>query len=271
MATVDHLSAVGTVPVVPPAPEAFTPDPTELERTSAFELVFNVRDLGGLPAGSGSIRRGRLFRADGVHRLAGADLEKARGLGLRAVVDLRTSGEIERGRFPVDDHPVDWYHLPIMQRMWSEEELVATTGAVDFLRTRYLAMLDSGAASIARIIELTAQGRPLLFHCAAGKDRTGVVAAVLLGLAGVPHEEIAIDYHATAGAMAAFVDWLTVTYPDALDSMTSQPPEYLEAPIEAMATFLDEVDRRYGSMEGYVEGLGVDAATVDALRVALVA
>ena len=71
----------------------------------------------------------------------------------------------------------------------------------------------AAAASIARIVELVADGTPLLFHCAAGKDRTGVVAAVLLGLAGVPHEEIAADYHATAGAMAAFVDWLTVDLP----------------------------------------------------------
>ena len=271
MTTVDPTQSVATVPVMSPAPEAFTPDPTALARTIAFELVFNVRDLGGLPTGDGrSIQPGRLFRADGVHRLAGDDLEKARALDLCTIVDLRTAGEVERGRFPIDEHPVDWYHLPIIERMWSEEELVATTGAVDFLRTRYLEMLDSGAASIARIVELTAHGTPLLFHCAAGKDRTGVVAAVLLGLAGVPHEEIAVDYHATAGAMAAFVDWLTVTHPEALDSMTSQPPEYLEAPIEAMSTFLDEVDRRFGSIEGYVTGLGVDATTIDALRASLV-
>jgi len=271
MTSVDPARPVDTVARMCPASEAFTPDPTALDRSVTFELVFNVRDLGGLPTVDGrSIRAGVLYRGDGVHRLRGDDLEKARGLGLRTVVDLRTAGEIERGRFPVDLHPVDWYHLPIIERMWSEEDLVATTGAVDFLRTRYLDMLDSGAGSIARIIELTAQGTPLLFHCAAGKDRTGVVAAVLLGLAGVPHEEIAVDYHATAGAMAAFVDWLTVTYPEALDSMTSQPPEYLEAPIEAMITFLDVVDSRYGSIEGYVEGLGVAPATVDALRAALV-
>ena len=267
MATVDPAGWVGTVP---PVPEAFTPDPAALERTIQFELVFNVRDLGGLPAQDGrSIRRGRVFRGDGVHRLAGDDLERARALGLRTVVDLRTAGELERGRFPIDDHPVDWHHLPIFERMWSEEELVATRGAVDFLRTRYLDMLDTGAASIARIVELTAHGTPLLFHCAAGKDRTGVVAAVLLGLAGVSHEEIAVDYHATAGAMAAFVDWLTVTYPEALDSMTSQPPEYLEAPIEAMTTFLHEVDRRHGSMEGYADSIGVDRAAVARLRDAI--
>ena len=255
-----------------PPPETFSPDPTALDRSIAFDLVFNVRDLGGLPTvDGGSVRRGALFRADGVHRLAGDDLERARALGLRTVVDLRTVGEIERSaRFPVEEHPVEWHHLPILERMWSDDELVATTGAVDFLRERYVDMLRTGAASIARIVELTADGTPLLFHCAAGKDRTGVVAAVILSLAGVPPAEIAADYHVTAGAMAAFVDWLTVTYPDALDSMTSQPPEYLEAPPEAMTGFLEHVDERYGSAEGYVTSLGVDAATIDRLRATLV-
>jgi protein-tyrosine phosphatase len=270
--TVDRRPAIGTVAPVPPAPEAFTPDPTALDRSIVFDCVFNVRDLGGLPTVDGrSIRPGHLFRADGVHRLAADDLERARPLGLRTVVDLRTAGEIERSRrFPVDEYPVDWHHLPILERMWSDDDLVATTGAVDFLRDRYLDMLRSGASSIARIIELVAGGTPLLFHCAAGKDRTGVVAAILLDLAGVSHEEIADDYHATAGAMAAFVDWLTVAHPEAMDSMTSQPPEYLEAPREAMEAFLAGVGDRFGSVEGYVTGLGVTPDAIEQLRTALV-
>jgi len=258
--------------VVVTAPrDGFTSDPTALDRSILFEFVFNVRDLGGLPTVDGrTTRSGVLYRADGVQRLAGADLEKARLLGLRTVIDLRTHGEIDRGgRFPVEEHPVDWHHLPILQRMWSDDDLAATTGAVDFLCDRYVDMVADGAPSIARVVELAGDGAPLLFHCAAGKDRTGVVAAVLLGLLGVSHEEIAVDYHATAGAMAAFVDWLTVAHPEAIDSMTSQPPEYLEAPMEAMVAFLEHVDQRYGSMEGMAEHLGVEPVTVERLRSAL--
>jgi protein-tyrosine phosphatase len=254
------------------APEGFTADPTALDRTVLFDQVFNVRDLGGLPTADGrSVRSGVLYRADGVHRLAGDDLDRARRLELQTVIDLRTEGEIERGgRFPVDAYRVDWHHLPIIQRMWSDDDLVATTGAADFLRDRYVDMLEDGAESIARIVALVASGPPALFHCAAGKDRTGVVAAVLLGLLDVPREEIAADYHATAGAMAAFVDWLTVTHPEAMDSMTSQPPEYLEAPIGAMTGFLDHVDERYGSMAGLAGALGVTDDAIDGLRAALV-
>lgn len=254
-----------------PPPDAYTVDPTAPDRTIIFELVFNVRDLGGLPASDGRVvRSGMLFRADGVQRLAGDDLEIARTLRLQRVVDLRTPGEIERGgRFPVEQYPVDWLNLPIIRRMWSEDDLVATTGAADFLHDRYLDMLEEGGGSIAHIVGLVADGSPLLFHCAAGKDRTGVVAAVLLGLLGVPSGEIAADYHATAGAMAAFVDWLTLTHPEAFDSMTNQPPEYLEAPVEAMEAFLETVDQRHGSMEGLAQHLGVAPDTITQLRAAL--
>jgi protein-tyrosine phosphatase len=242
-----------------------------VDRRLSFELVFNVRDLGGLPTHDGRTTRiGQLFRADGVQRLAGADLARARALGLRTVIDLRTLGEIDHGgRFPVEAYEVDWHHLPMIRRMWSEDDLAATDGAVPFLRDRYVEMLTDGGESLPRIVELVASGGPSLFHCAAGKDRTGVVAAVLLGLVGVPHDEIADDYHATAAAMAAMVDWLTVTYPEAIDAMTSQPPEYLEAPREAMLAFLDHVDDRYGSIEGLARELGVTDETVDRLSVTL--
>jgi protein-tyrosine phosphatase len=250
------------------AHDGFAPDPTALERSIDFRLVFNVRDLGGLPTVEGRVvRRGQLYRADGVNRLRDDDLEVARDLGLRTVIDLRTAGEIGRsGRFPVEQYPVAWHSLPMIRRMWSDDDLVATTGAGDFLRDRYVDMLTDGADSLAAIVDLVADGQPALFHCAAGKDRTGVVAAVLLGLIGVERDEIVADYHATAGAMAAFVDWLTLEHPEAIDAMTSQPPEYLEAPPEAMAGFLDVVDERYGSMEGLGEHLGIPQTTVTRLR-----
>lgn len=254
------------------APEPFTPDPTALDRSIELELVFNLRDLGGLPVtGGGVVRRGQVFRGDGVHRLAGDDLERVRGLGLRTVIDLRTDAEVQRGRFPVDEHPVEWHHLPVLRRVWSDDELVANEGdAAGFLRDRYLDMLVHGGDSIAAAVTLVADGSPALFHCAAGKDRTGVVAAMVLGLLDVPQDAIVDDYHASVGAVAAFADWLTVEHPDAVDAMTSQPPEYLEAPPEAMRSFLTEVDDRYGSMPDLARHLGVAESTIEDLRARLV-
>ena len=238
-----------------------------LERAIAFTYVFNVRDLGGLPTLDGRVvRRGQVFRADGVHRLQGEDLAAALTLGLRTVIDLRTDDEVARGAFPHDQYPVTWHHLPVLRRIWSDDDLVAGGSAAEFLRDRYLDMLVHGGDSIGRAVELISSDTPALFHCAAGKDRTGVVAAVVLGLLDVSHDEIAADYHASAGAMASFVDWLTLEFPQALDAMTSQPPEYLEAPAEAMYGFLREVDEQYGSMERLVRHLGVSAAAIAALR-----
>jgi protein-tyrosine phosphatase len=145
------------------------------QRRIRFQRVFNVRDLGGLPvAGGGRTRFGHLYRADGVHRLDGDDLEVARGLGLKTVLDLRTTYEIEqRNRFPVEKLSVDWHHLPLITQVWSMDSLRPEGPATDFLVDRYLEMLDVGRRSIVRALELVADGSPALFHCAAGKDRTG--------------------------------------------------------------------------------------------------
>jgi protein-tyrosine phosphatase len=241
-----------------------------LARQLPFRFMFNVRDLGGMRTGDGrGVRHRHLFRADGVHRLAGDDLELARSLRLRTVLDLRTDEEIERGRFPVDEYPVDWHHLPILRRIWSEDDLVATDGAARFLADRYLDMLESGAVSLARAVELLAGGAPALFHCAAGKDRTGVVAAVVLGLLGVPEDEIADDYHQSAQNMAAFREWIVTEFPEAASAMTDQPPEYLEAPVEAMVWFLEGVESRHGSMAGLADDLGVPDEAVARLRATL--
>jgi hypothetical protein len=252
------------------APDPCTATPIAADRAVPFRLVFNVRDLGGLVTTDGrTVRRGPVFRADGVHRLDGDDLEAARALGLQTVIDLRTEAEISRGRFPTEQYPVRWHHLPVLRRIWSDDELVPGASAAEFLRDRYLDMLDSGGDSVAGALALVADGAPALFHCAAGKDRTGVVAAVLLGLLGVADDDIVTDYHASAGAMAAFVDWLTIEFPQALDAMTSQPPEYLEAPVDAMHGFLAEVDARYGSMHGLADHLGIPGTTIDRLTTSL--
>lgn len=249
-------------------PEPFAPDPTALDRAIELELVFNLRDLGGLPTANGdTVRRGQVFRADGVHRLAGDDLEKVRQLKLRTVIDLRTEAETRLGRFPVEEHPVEWHHLPVLRRIWSDDDLYANEcTAAEFLRDRYLDMLVHGGDSIAAAVRVIAAGAPALFHCAAGKDRTGVVAAMVLGLLEVPADEIVDDYHASVGAVAAFTDWQTVERPEAMDAMTSQPPEYLEAPPEAMRGFLEHVEARYGSLYDLARHLGVEAHVISELR-----
>ncbi len=243
-----------------------TPDPVDTDRRISFELVFNARDLGGIRVGQDQVvRRGLVYRADGVHRLDGADLEVARALGLRTVIDLRTHAELERGRFP-ESLGAAWHHLPLITTIWSEQGFVATDGPVPFLRDRYLEMLVEGRDQLPRAIALVANESPTLFHCAAGKDRTGVLAALILGLLGVSADEIATDYHLSAASMEAMTEWIVATYPDALDAMTNQPPEYFGAPADAMHAFLERIDEQHGSMFGLAHDLGIDDDLIGRLR-----
>src|SRR5689334_2931769 len=102
-----------------------TSDTIAPRRRLELEQVFNFRDLGGYRTVDGpQLRWGRVFRADGLHRLTESDLEAVRRLGLRTVIDLRTPAELaERGTFPVDAHPVDFHHLPIIDVVWDPDDL----------------------------------------------------------------------------------------------------------------------------------------------------
>lgn len=236
------------------------------QRHIAFDAAFNFRDLGGYATPDGTIRWNTLFRADGIHQLTGADLERFAELGIRTVVDLRTADEVELARFS-RLLPVVYWHLPLLERTWDAAALSVTGAADAFLAARYLEMLEIGSTSIATVIRLLGDQRecPLVFHCAAGKDRTGVVAAVVLSLVGVDDEAIVSDYALSAAGMVRMVEWVRANRPEIADAMTDQPDAFLQAPESAMRRFLCVARSRYGSMRDYVAGIGVDAATVERL------
>jgi protein-tyrosine phosphatase len=239
-------------------------------RHVAFEALFNVRDLGGYRTADGRTTRWQtLYRADGINRVGAADLARLAALGLRTVVDLRTMGEVEqRGRFPVDALPVDYHHLPVIRETWEKWEVADDVDPVEFLVQRYQEMLDEGASALAAALAILADptGYPAVFHCAAGKDRTGVLAAVVLAVLGVDDDTVAADYGLSRAAMDTLVEWLRVNAPDALDAMTDQPAAFLDAPPRAMHEVLALVRAEHGSMVGYVTSIGVEATTIESLR-----
>jgi protein-tyrosine phosphatase len=243
---------------------------SDLDRHVPLGAAFNVRDLGGYPTADGrQVRWRTLFRADGLHRLDADDLEVLAGHGLRTVIDLRTKDEIEkRGRFPVDGLEVDYRHLPLIQTLWAPDDLAVATSAHDFLIERYLVMLEEGAPAIVAALGLLSQPAtlPAVFHCAAGKDRTGVLAAVVLRVLGVEPDVVAADYALSAMAMERMRAWFEAEVPDA---MAKQPPEFMAAPAEAMLGFLDDLDRLHGSVVDYVRGIGVTDDVLAALRAQL--
>jgi protein-tyrosine phosphatase len=242
-------------------------------RRIALERVFNFRDLGGYAAETGqTVRWSRVCRADGIHRIEGVDLARVAALGIRTVLDLRTRRELtDHGRLQTEAMNASYQHLPLLEQVWERDLLVAEMDAVAFLAGRYLEMLDQGATSIISALETMADTEclPLVFHCSAGKDRTGVLAAVLLSVLGVSDDDIASDYALSQAAMREMSEWVRHRAAGVAEAMSAQPPAFLDAPPLAMRRFLALARTTYGSLTDYVIASGLGADDVAALQTTL--
>ncbi len=230
------------------------------------EGAFNLRDLGGYAtADRRRVRPGVVYRADGLHRIPPGGAHALDHLRWRTVLDLRTAGEVAAGMFRADG--VEVINLPMLRATWGIPE-IGEIDPVEYLSTHYLQMLDEGAAAIAQTFTIlgSPMRHPTVFHCSAGKDRTGVLAALVLIALGVPDEGVAADYHLSAPAVDRLVAWLTATKPDVSEEMTRQPRPLLSCPPEAMHTFLQATRERHGSIDGYLTGIGVHHDDVERLQ-----
>lgn len=240
--------------------------PTEPARKLPLSGCFNFRDLGGYHAADGTrLRWRRLFRADGLTRLDEADCEVLAGFGLSTVIDLRTAGEVdERGRFPLEVLEVDYHHLPVMDVLPPDRDL-ERYGEPEFVTTRYLQMFEEGSGALTRAVRLLAEPAtlPAVFHCSAGKDRTGVLAALVLAFLGVAPATIVEDYALSGEAMLGLLAWLEQQHPDSAGELARFAPAVTSAPPESMAAFLDALIEGHGSFDAVARTLGVaDAVAV---------
>jgi protein tyrosine/serine phosphatase len=232
-----------------------------------LEGAWNFRDLGGYMSADGRmVRWRRLFRADGLDRLTDADLSRVSTLGLRTVVDLRTSDEVARGRSATEatdlnshagSGPPAWHHLPMLDVLPPREDYGAWAGS-SYVADQYLAMVDSAAGTIATFLELLfdPEAYPVVYHCFAGKDRTGVLTALVLGLVGVPDDDIVADYALSKVAMHRLLDWLREQYGEQIAELESSAAAIVAAEPETMSEFLARFRARYGSFDAYAEGIG---------------
>ncbi len=242
---------------------------TDARRRVVLQTVHNCRDLGGYPTETGLVTRwGLLYRADGFHRMTVDDIAIVRSLGLRTVVDLRTHGELEeRGHFPHHEIEVDFVHHPILDRTWDEAEMLGTRTDHEFLVHAYTLMLAEGSANFAgAIAQLARPGAlPAVFHCAAGKDRTGILAALLLGALGVSRSVLLGDYGLTRDGMVRMRDWVVREFPESASLMAETPSAFLAALPDALGEVLDAVVAEHGSIREYVVSIGVAPEVLDAL------
>jgi len=231
----------------------------------------NVRDVGGLPTeDGGKTVAGRLLRGDNLQDLSPADIERlVHGIGLSTVVDLRSTAELRaEGPAPLDAVPaVRHLHFPVLPEQGEATDVVA-----DVLLTRddadrsrypadpraghYLGYLEDRPGQVVAALRAVA-GAPgaVLVHCAAGKDRTGVVVALALRAVGVRPDAIAADYAATGERLEPLLDRLRRSPAYARD-VDSKPAGSHRPQPETMAAFLEQVTARYGGASRWLAGHG---------------
>lgn len=241
-----------------PTPDSQSPEPYSNNRFITFDSIFNYRDLGGLAGPDGTkVRTGQIYRSDQFGNASQADVNYlVQELGLRAVVDLRREAEIAAtAAFPAH-RGVTVHHHELKHLRWETFERSTRTDQVSFLTQRYTAMLETGAEAIRDTLNLMLDETPLVFHCMAGKDRTGIIAAIVLGLLGVSFEDIVDDYSLTVQGLNRYYAW---------QERTGQNVSWgIGAEHAAMAAMLENVESYFGSVDSYAQIIGFTEA--DKLR-----
>lgn len=246
-----------------------------LRTTLARDGVFNTRDLGGLPTADGRVlASGRVVRGDALQRVRGA-AEGLRAYGLTRVIDLRDERERgESGVFTVEGIEVE--HHPVIDPTFAWYDR-GDLELAQLLGQRYREILGAFGprlagvlTSVADVVGPDGRGGAVAYHCAVGKDRTGLVTALLLSLLGVPDEAIVADYVRSAAATAVQVQWLwAFGMPGGSTSDEDLAIGVWSARPETMAATLDWLAAEHGGAERYLAEQGLDAGALDALRAGL--
>lgn len=237
----------------------------------------NLRDLGGLPVGSGTVRQGVLWRADDLTLAPLAELRNLRGRGVTTVLDLRSPTERARTDWTVvpaaglERHELPFFDLPIdpasMVDHWSD------VTSADALGRRYAVMARDAAPAIVRGIEIVVDAPATVFHCSAGKDRTGVFAAVVLACLDADREVIVADYTRTSAVMPAVLARMATAFGGGvadIEQFIDLDSPLLRAPAEAMETMLDELDVDQGGVVALLHQHGLTDDLLERLRQNLV-
>ena len=245
----------------------------------------NVRDLGGLPARDGrQIASGVLLRSDNLQDLSPADVAKlVDGFSLTTVIDLRSIQESEsEGPSPLDAvSSVRHLHLSVLPELGERTDVVAEALLLKRERDRsrypddvmcghYLGYLEERPDSVTGAVRAIADSDgAAIVHCAAGKDRTGVVVALALSAVGVPAEEVVADYALTDERIEAILRRLTRSRTYEGDLKGSEIDRHRPRP-ETMKAFLEQVQVRYGGVTQWLADHGFGEADLERLRARLV-
>ena len=237
----------------------------QANRQLILEGAFNVRELGGLVIHAGQrTSTGQFLRADSLHALSPVSQTTLLEYGLKTVIDLRTSQEILQEPNPFAHHEnVKYVHISLFETIMQNQN----ANTMSSLESIYIAALDHCQPAIRGVLETLATSPSVtLFHCTAGKDRTGIVSALLLANAGVSSEVIIQDYCLTEELAKPMLERLLhEAVNKGLDKESYS--QLLTSKAATMQAALWYLEARFGSIEGYLkDGLGLERHTLDALR-----
>ena len=254
-----------------------SPEISVAERRVPMEGTLNFRDLGGYETADGRrVKWGRIFRSDGLARLTAPDHTLLKQMGIKLVCDFRAPSEVEKSPnklppdgsirtqgLPVVSHEFDT--VAIMERIkkgdtdWINESLM-----IDGYIRNIESYADVWGAVIKNLID--PQKRPLVFHCTAGKDRTGVCAALILLTLGVPAEVVIEDHQLSNIFLAPFLPKMT-KYLQQFGVDIEEVMPYLVAPRAAIVAVIERIRTQYGTVDRYLNSKsGVDLRTLALIK-----
>lgn len=222
-----------------------------------FKKVYNLRELGGYCTPNGSLtREGVFLRSDTLTHIQEDELDLLKAYGLTTVIDLRHDGETGSEPDPLMHDPkIDYQNIAVLDYARFTLEDMNRILLSDLYRT-----MAENSGFISRVFTALAEAKgAALFHCSAGKDRTGIIAALLLKLAGVEDTDIIADYQVSA-------TYLVPKYIDREEDLSRQFINLFDSKPETMANFLDYLKTNYKDIDHYFEARGVGPDILARLR-----
>ncbi len=241
-----------------------------------LKSVLNFRDVGGMPSsGNGNIRKGQIFRSATIDNIKNEDISMLRDFGIRTIIDLRAPKEAKKSRKTVNDIvalslPLDFQQTtrerlkPFLYKKGSEEILA------DISNKLYLDILDAASPVLKQIMELLVSdnGAPVLIHCQAGKDRTGIIIALVLLALGVDRQLISEDFMKSNDELLPyFKKLLLIRKIITFGYFPAKRMLYVITVKERnINSVIDRVDSHYGGIEGYLALSGFEVSKLVDLR-----
>lgn len=230
-----------------------------ISKPLSLDGTYNTRELGGYPAFSGTTQKHRCLRSDSLHEVTEEDLAFLQSYGVKRIIDLRGEKEVQlQPEEKMWNGEIEYFHIPIDDKMAAE----GYQGKIpDKMSQLYRQILSQSQEKVRRVLELIAEAPEgtVVFHCAVGKDRTGVIAMLLLKICGVEDDIIIDDYKVSGANIVPLAKKQTAF----LKERGMVVPQYIfESKEEDMRETLLFLEKEYGGIAGYLKALHISGETV---------